>query len=503
MCLGLLPACLGGNGLVPTGAVAAPSGCTHNPGCLPIRHIIIMDKEDRTFDNLFGRFPGADGATTYRTADGKVHPLAHEPVSIIRSLSKTPADYRIAFDGGKLDGFSQIRGARQTNAFTGQTMDMSDSQLDESDIPNYWQYARSFTLDDRFFSSVSSNSFPNHLFSIAGQAANTDDIPTSLNSSKNPNRWGCDAPPGTLVEQRLPQGSYHFTFPCFNFATLGDRLDAQHISWSYFAPTLDQPGYQWSAFDAIKHIRFGLGWKNHVVPYTQFAQAARAGTLPAVSWLVEPQRYSDHPSLGSICDGENWTVSQINAIMSNPREWAQTAIILTWDDWGGFYDHVKPPRGANPYIMNGLRVPAIIISPYARRGYVDHTVYTYSSMLRFAESVFGLRPLSTLDGSANTMLAAFNFKQQPSAPLVLREHACSVAPHRPRDRWYVVAGSAVALFATVFIVLCTAGIVWRRPEWVERIAFLFPWIQIALGVCVLILGVGSTVWFLSTWHLAP
>src|SRR5437588_9672846 len=133
LCLGLLRACLGGNGVVPTGAGAAPPGCANNPACLPIRHIIIMDKEDRTFDNLFGRFPRADGATTYRTADGKVHPLAHEPVSITRSLSKTPADYRIAFDGGKLDGFSQISGAMQTNAFTGQSMDMSDSQLYESD----------------------------------------------------------------------------------------------------------------------------------------------------------------------------------------------------------------------------------------------------------------------------------------------------------------------------------------------------------------------------------
>jgi phospholipase C len=503
LCLALFLACAGQIGIVPTGADAAPHSCSNNPSCLPIRHIIIMDKEDRTFDNLFGRFPGADGATTYRTADGKVHPLAHEPVQITRSLSKTPADYRIAYDGGKLDGFSQINGAVQTNAFTGHRMDVADSQLYESDIPNYWRYARSFTLADRFFSSVSSNSFPNHLFSIAGQAANADDIPTSLNASRYPNRWGCDAPPGTLVEQRLPRGSYHFTFPCFDFATLGDRLDAQHLSWSYFAPSLDQPGYQWSALDAIKHVRFGLGWKNHVLPYTQFADTARAGKLPAVSWLVEPQRYSDHPSLGNICDGENWTVTQINAIMSNQKEWAQTAIILTWDDWGGFYDHVKPPRGANPYTMDGLRVPAIIISPYARRGYVDHTVYTYSSMLRFAEVVYGMRPLSTLDREANGMLAAFDFKQRPAPPLMLQQHACSTPPHRPRARWYVAAGSAFGLFATLFIVLCTAWIVRRKPLWTERIGFLFPWIQIALGVCVLVLGIGSTVWFLETWRLSP
>jgi len=223
--------------------------------------------------------------------------------------------------------------------------------------------------------------------------------------------------------------------------------------------------------------------------------------LPAVSWAVPTQSVSEHAP-ATVSAGQQYVTYLINQLMQGP-EWNSTAIFLSWDDWGGFYDHVKPPRGANPYIMDGLRVPAIIISPYARRGYVDHTIYTYSSMLRFAETVFGMRPLSKLDGSANNMLSAFNFKQRPSAPLVLQQHACSRAPHRPRARWYVAAGSVFALFATLFVAFCTAWIVRRKPHWTDKIAFLFPWIQIALGVCVLVFGVGSTLWFLDTWHLSP
>ncbi len=499
----LILICLAGVWAALPPVTAAAGTCVSGPRCLPIQHIIIMDKEDHTFDSLFGRFPGADGATTYRTADGKTHRLNHQPVQFLRSLTKTPADYRTAYDNGKMNGFSQISGAQQTNGFTGKREDVSDSQLYESDIPNYWRYARTFTLADHFFSSVSSNSFPNHLFTIAGQAANTDDIPTSLGASKHPNRWGCDASPGTLVEQRLPSGAYHFTFPCFNFATLGDTLARRELPWTYYAPGLDRPGYQWSAFDAIKHIRLGPAWNNHVRPYTQFAQDARAGKLPAVSWLVEPQKYSDHPDLGNICDGENWTVSQINAVMSNREEWVHTAIILTWDDWGGFFDHVRPPRGPNPTIMYGLRVPAIIISPYARRGYVDHTFFSYSSLLRFAETVFRLPSLSPLDHQANDMLNAFDFHQAPSSPLLLHQHSCPELPTRPHFRWYAAGGIGLGVLGMIVAGLSSAWAVRRRPSLADGIIARAPWLPTLLGITFVGLTVAGVVYFNHTWHLPP
>lgn len=462
-----------------------------------------MVKEDHTFDSLFGTFPGADGATTYRTSNGKRHPLNHQPVEITRSLTKTPADYRLAYDNGRMNGFSQISGAEQQNVFTGKREDMSDSQLYQSDIPNYWRYAQTFTLADHFFSSVSSNSFPNHLFTIAGQAANTDDIPSSLSASTHADRWGCDAPRGTLVEQRLPAGNYRFTYPCFNFATLGDRLDRRHVSWTYYAPSQDQPGYQWSAFDAIKHVRYGIDWPTRVRPYTQFAGDARDGKLPAVSWLVESEKYSDHPAMGSICDGENWTVSQINAVMSNPSEWAHTAIILTWDDWGGFYDHVRPPRGPNPYIMYGLRVPAIIISPYARPGYIDHTIYSFSSMVRLIEDVFGLPPLTGIDAGAASLLHAFNFRQRPVPPLSLSEHSCVRPRLRPPLRSYAAVGIGLSALGSLFIFLSAAYVVRTRPHLADRIIPFSPWVQIALGLCFMGFVIGSSVWLATTWQLPP
>lgn len=399
----------GGAGLREAEHTACPTGSP----CTPIQHVIIMDKENRSFDSMFGAFPGADGATSYVGSNGRTHPLTHQPDHLTRDIDHSPDAAHRAYDGGKMDLFSRVAGAVQNG------VDQADSQLLQSDIPDYWAYAATFTLEDRFFSTIMGPSFPNHLFSIAGEDANAD-------SNVYAPRWGCDAPPGTTVEQRASDGTVTHTFPCFDFRTLGDLLDSGHISWKYYAPGLDQPGYVWSAFDAIKHIRFGPDWQSHVVDDTQFASDAAAGTLPAVSWLVQPFDVSDHPP-ASICAGENWTVQQINAVMSNPDEWAHTAIILTWDDFGGFYDHVAPPPGPNRQIEYGFRVPAIVISPYARPGYVDHTTYSYPSMLKLVEDIFGLPSLTGLDGSANDMLGSFDFSQQPLAPLPLQTRACPAA----------------------------------------------------------------------------
>jgi phospholipase C len=389
---------------------AENQACAPGTACNPIQHIIIMDKENRSFDSMFGTFPGANGATTYVGADGLTHTLTHQPDRLPRDISHSPTAAHLAYDGGKMDKFSQIGGAIQNG------VDMSDSQLYQSDIPNYWSYARRFTLDDNFFSTIMGPSFPNHLFSIAAEDANVDGNPN------NP-RWGCDAPTTTTVDQRAPDGTITKTFPCFDFQTLGDLLDAKSISWKYYTPSQDQSGYIWSTFDAIKHIRMGPDWQNHVVNYTQFTTDAAAGNLPTVSWLVQPGGVSDHPP-ASECVSENWTVQQINAIMQNRQEWAHTAIILTWDDFGGFYDHVAPPQGPNPQTEYGFRVPAIIISPYARAGTVDHTMYSYSSMLKFIESTTGLPSLTGLDGGANDMINSFNFTQRPLAPLTLQQRTC-------------------------------------------------------------------------------
>jgi phospholipase C len=217
--------------------------------------------------------------------------------------------------------------------------------------------------------------------------------------------------------------------PCFDFQTLADELEAAHVSWKYYAPQKGQFGYIWSTLDAIRHIRNGNLWTEHVVPDTQFVADARSGNLPAVSWLVTGAE-SEHPPY-STCRGENWTVEQINAVMEGPS-WFSSAVFLTWDDFGGFYDHVAPPH-ADQYGL-GPRVPLLIVSPYARKGYISHTVYEFSSFLAFVEKRFQLRPMTDRDAYASDMLDSFNFKRRPLAPLVLHTRFC---PHLTSYWWHL------------------------------------------------------------------
>lgn len=392
-----------------TGAQAKGTTCSLGTVCNPIQHVVIIVKENRTYDSMFGTFPGGNGATTFRTPSGTVRRLHHQPDKMWGDISHAWRFAVQAYDHGKLDRFAESDGAKQLGR------DMADSQLYEPDIPNYWSYARTFTLADNFFSNILGPSFPNHLYTVAAQDADT---------ASNPARaWGCDASPGSWVLQVTRNGSTREHPPCYDFRTVVDSLDARHVSWTYYAPGQGEPGYNWSALRAIKHIRFGPDWKKHVLEYTRFKADAAAGTLPAVSWLVGPYTTSDHPGY-SICAGENWTVDQINAVMSNGQEWDHTAIILTWDDWGGFYDHVAPPRGPNTHIMYGFRVPAIIISPYSKAGYVDHTRYSFTSMIKLVEDAFGLPRLTKQDAAANDMSSAFDFTQQPAPPLILSQRQC-------------------------------------------------------------------------------
>jgi phospholipase C len=205
-------------------------------------------------------------------------------------------------------------------------------------------------------------------------------------------------------------------WPCFDVPTMADRLEGAGIDWRYY--TTSNPYFQ--AFPAIRHVRYGPMWKK-VVPESGFIPDVEAGRLPAVSWLIPPAVESDHPGLGTMCEGENWTVRAINALMRSP-DWDRTAIVLTWDDFGGFYDHVPPPH-VDIYGY-GPRVPAIVISPWARRGAVFSETADFSSVLRMIGRIFDLRALTDRDREANDLLGAFDFSQQPQRPLVLRERRC-------------------------------------------------------------------------------
>jgi phospholipase C len=475
----------------PRVAARAASGCPPSASCSRIEHIVIIDKENRTFDNLFGTFPGADGATTYRGFDGRRRRLTHQPDSLTGDIAHTIDDARLAYDGGKMDRFSQLRGAIQEGR------DMADSQLYRSDIPNYWAYAEHYALADDFFSTTLGNSFPNHLATISPGDANTTASP-----SGRLNAWGCDSPPSAYARQELPDGTVRYVYPCFDVATLGDTLDSHHISWRYYAPPRGQPGYVWNAFDAIRHIRLGADWSTHIADDAQFARDAAAGRLPTVSWLVQPFAVSDHPGF-SICAGENWTVGQIDAIMRNRREWGHTAIILTWDDWGGFYDHARPPPSSNPRAGYGFRVPAVVISPYARPGFVDHTVLSNASVLRFTERVLGLPPLGRADRAAHDLFSSFDFRQAPLPPLALRQRGCPPL-NRPRyrpTRTYAAGALGLGALAGILLAVTIIPVVDRRPRvgrWVLRRS---PALQLALATVLLIATGAYLAYVLHTWNL--
>ncbi|MGB8648913.1 MAG: alkaline phosphatase family protein [Anaerolineae bacterium] len=384
----------------------------------PIQHIVIIIKENRTFDNYFGTFPGANGASTFKSASNQIRPLNHEPDPLSAGIGHRWLHARKAWNNGQMNRFAWIPGAIQNG------VDVSDSQFYESDIPNYWAYARTFALTDNLFSTIMANSFPNHFFFIAPVDNDVDDNP-AISDPTYLYRWGCDSPKGTTVEERHANGTLSNVFPCFHIKTIAPVLDQYNISWKYYAPPQDQPGYQWSIYNAIYEVRETAEWQKHVVAPSAFDADVASGNLPAVSWLVPDSFSSEHPP-HSACNGENWTVSKINAIMNNPALWATTAIILTWDDFGGFYDHVVPPIGPNKRIEYGFRVPGIIISPYARPGYVDHTFYSFPSILKYIETNYGLPAVGVLDSQA-TAFKSLNYSQVPLPPLVLSPRQCPPA----------------------------------------------------------------------------
>lgn len=395
----------------------------------PIQHIVIIVKENRSFDNYFGQFPGADGAAAGRLSNGQVVPLGHTPDHTLLDINHAGDAARVAVDSGRMDGFDRLDGAIQDGK------DVALSQLYRSDIPNYWTYALTFTLDDHFFSTILGPSYPNHLVTVAASSNNTDDNPV-LNTYHS---WGCDAGQFTKVEQVDPAtGARHFIRPCFDMTTLPDLLDKAGVSWKYYAPAQNQSGYIWSALDSIRHIRYSPLWQSNVVDTGQFIKDIKAGTLPQVSWVVMNESVSEHPP-HSACAGENWTVTQLNALMQSPL-WSSTAVFVTWDDFGGFYDHVAPPQIND--IAYGPRVPTIVISPYARPHFVDHQTYDFASILRYIEDKFGLPQMSEYDGRARSIGNDLNLDQKPLPSMILQTRTC---PPGAYSTTYPVTGRVQAI----------------------------------------------------------
>jgi phospholipase C len=395
-----------------TGAQQAKQDHQHHErrkGLDKIEHVVFIVKENRTFDNYFGTFPGADGATSGKISTGELISVRQAPDMTPRDIDHSYQAAVEAIDGGAMDRFDLITGGNVNGDY------LAYSQYHESDIPNYFTYARNFVLADAFFSSLEGPSFPNHLYTVGAQSNRAINNP-----SNNMGRWGCDSPANSRVQTLEEPGEFGSVYPCFDFDTLADRLEEEGLSWKYYAPGQDQSGYIWSALDAIRHIRLTSLWQQHVVATAQFVQDAQNGQLPAVSWLVVGGGLSEHPP-ASVCMGENWTVEQLNAVMSGP-DWNSTVVFLTWDDFGGFYDHVAPPVVDN--FGFGPRVPLLIVSPWAKRGHISHTTLEFSSVLKFIEERFDLDSLTERDQDANDLIDSFNFDHLPREPLLLQTRQC-------------------------------------------------------------------------------
>jgi phospholipase C len=328
-----------------------------------------------------------------------------------RDLDHSWTATNAAIDGGKMDGYDLSQNCTQNGDY------LCYGQLYQSDIPNYWTYAQNFVLSDAFFSSLSGESFPNHLYTVGAQSGGAIDNPQSQIKK---GQWGCDADSTTGVTILNPDGTTTKQFPCFNFSTLADSLNSAGISWRSYQPAPNESGYIWAAFRAINQIYNSPYWTSNVSSYSNFVADAQAGNLAAVNWLVMPGDQSEHP-VSSSCVGENWTVQQINAIMQGPQ-WSSTAIFLTWDDYGGFYDHAVPSK-LDQFGL-GPRVPMLIISPYSIKGKISHTQYEFSSMLKFVEDRYGLPTLTQRDAQANDMSDSFDFSQTPLAPMILQTRTC-------------------------------------------------------------------------------
>ncbi len=414
-----LSACATHSGVVPT-AVPARDVSLSLPGAY-IKHIVVIVQENRSFENMFAGWPGADAPLYGYESTGKrikLHQMSYSDdcytyhgvydCDIGHLWEQALQDYDHGkMNGNNLEGLGTLGEGPPAGAYP-------YAYLDHAEIAPYRQMASAYTLVDHMFPTEFGTSFTAHQDLIAGTAS--IDATHSLVDVPEPGPpWGCEAEEGTYtvlvdVHRKLtPNGP----FPCLDqYPTIADRLDAAHISWKYYAPSTGVfAGQVWSAFSAIRSVYYGPDWKKVVSPETIALTDPAKGALPSVSWVIPDFQWSDHADTPSNL-GPSWVGDIVDAI-GKSKYWKSTAIVVLWDDWGGWYDNAKPPH--LDYVGLGERVPCIIISPYVRKGYVSHTQYEFGSILKFIEQTFGVGSLGTTDVRATSLRDSFDFMQAPRA----------------------------------------------------------------------------------------
>jgi phospholipase C len=431
------------------------------PSAKHIQHVVIIVQENRTPDNLFQdpvliNQRHADIAQSGLNSKGQTIPLTQTDITTSYDLSHSHQAFAGMYDGGKMDGADLIADVcanpSQVNCAPPNPQYM---YVNPAEVQPYFQMAEQYTFGDRMFQTNQGPSFPAHQFLISGTSAPTTHSPLFASENVHGNgNVGCIAPSTSFVRLIDSSGNESQTqYPCFEHATITDLLSARGISWRYYAPTA---GSIWTGPDAIQHICqpqsqngqlvcTGSEWKNVIVPGgRQVLTDIAKGQLPQVSWVIPNGPDSDHPSIND-GSGPSWVASVVNAIGNSPY-WANTAIFVTWDDWGGWYDHVPPPRvlvncgqwGCG-YVY-GFRVPLIVISPYAKAQYVSHVNHDFGSILQFVEETFYLPSLGYADSAASDDLSdCFDFTQTPqtfqtiAAPLTAEHFLNDTRPPEDPD----------------------------------------------------------------------
>ncbi|MCQ6281261.1 alkaline phosphatase family protein [Bacillus sp. EB600] len=426
----------------------------------PIKHTVVIFQENRTFDNYFGTYPYAQGfkplngtpkdvrnfkyvtGNVTRDANGDVYNPDANGIPVYpwhdtgkAAIQETDVNHSYGpmismVDGGKMDKFYQV------NHDSGKPTDTNDkgllamSYFDYNDIPAYWQYAQHYALADNYFQPVYGPSTPGALYLVAGQSGNGSQ--TSSNTNPNSQITGDPSPKNGPFGGDSTNGlKYNLTY-----TNIGDELSAANQSWAWYAggwdaakadPTSDEAkkySPHHNPFQYFQNYEDGK-YNNNLKDYNNFAQDIKSGSLPEVSFIKAGYGDDEHPGTGnqSTPSAEEFTVDTINEIMNSPY-WKDTAIIVTYDEGGGFYDHVAPPTvtpNADGLQGDGPRVPAIVISPYAKENYVSHVQYDHTSILKFLEWNYNLPALNSKDTNANNILDMFDFKHPNFLPYMYND----------------------------------------------------------------------------------
>lgn len=409
-----------------------------NPVTSKIQHVVIIVQENRSTDNLFNGLPGADTAQYGENSKGQRIQLQPILLTGFYDMSHGHSTFDVEYANGNLNGFNLALSHCNHRGQCPAKGRRSYAFVPRTEVKPYFTMAEEYAFADRMFETDESSSFPAHQYILSGTSTISEG--SRLRAAENPKTpagkftGGCSSPPGSLVALIDPSGRENRQmYPCFDRPALSDLLEAKSLSWRYYQAHLGAG--LWNGPDAIRHIRNSTEYHTDVVaPPSKVLTDIANGSLADVVWVTPTQAASDHAG-NTDGSGPSWVASVVNAI-GKSQYWKTTTIFVTWDDWGGWYDHVAPTQ-YNSFEL-GFRVPLIVIGPYAKKGYVSHKQHEFGSILKFVEGTFGLGSLGTTDMRSDDLSDCFDFSKAPrrfvpiSAPLdanyFLRQPISSLDP---------------------------------------------------------------------------